>query len=234
MAVLIATPGGAGAATTIGQLAPPNPPAFCTLGPFDVVQPTVTSGNSYVVPSNGVLTSWSHNAAAGAGQTLTMKVFRKVADPNTYQVIGHDGPRPLDASALNTFPASIPVKPGDLLGVNDANASDANNACLFITGAGDLHRELEGDLADGASDDFDVSGPTDTRINATASVEPDCDRDGLGDETQDTNLSACAPSAAAPTGQRAAAKKKCKKKFRGKANAKKRKKCIKKAKRLPV
>lgn len=85
MAVLIATAGGAGAATTIGQLAPPNPPAFCTLGPFDVVQPTVISGNSYVVPSDGVLTSWSHNAAAGAGQTLTMKVFRKVADPNTYQ-----------------------------------------------------------------------------------------------------------------------------------------------------
>ena len=37
-----------------------------------------------------------------------------------------------------------------------------------------------------------------------------------------------------PTGQRAAALKKCKKKFPGKANAKKRKKCIKKAKRLPV
>jgi hypothetical protein len=38
----------------------------------------------------------------------------------------------------------------------------------------------------------------------------------------------------APTGQRAAARKKCKKKFPGKANAKKRKKCIKKAKKLPV
>jgi hypothetical protein len=37
-----------------------------------------------------------------------------------------------------------------------------------------------------------------------------------------------------PTGQRAAAKKKCKKKFPGKANAKKRRKCIKKAKKLPV
>lgn len=36
------------------------------------------------------------------------------------------------------------------------------------------------------------------------------------------------------TGQRAAAIKKCKKKFAGKAKAKKRKKCIKKAKKLPV
>ena len=41
-------------------------------------------------------------------------------------------------------------------------------------------------------------------------------------------------NAAPPTGQRAAAIKKCKKKFKGKAKAKKRKKCIKKAKKLPV
>jgi CSLREA domain-containing protein len=37
-----------------------------------------------------------------------------------------------------------------------------------------------------------------------------------------------------PTGERAAAIKRCKKKFKGKAKAKKRKKCIKRAKRLPV
>jgi Kelch motif len=42
------------------------------------------------------------------------------------------------------------------------------------------------------------------------------------------------PDAAGPTGQRAAAHRNCKKKFPGKAKAKKRKKCIKKAKKLPV
>jgi hypothetical protein len=42
------------------------------------------------------------------------------------------------------------------------------------------------------------------------------------------------PAATAPTGQRAAALKKCKKKFPGKAKAKKRKKCKKKANLLPV
>ena len=42
------------------------------------------------------------------------------------------------------------------------------------------------------------------------------------------------PNTTAPTGQRAAALKKCKKKFPGKAKAKKRKKCIKKARKLPV
>jgi hypothetical protein len=42
------------------------------------------------------------------------------------------------------------------------------------------------------------------------------------------------PPAAGPTGQRAAAKKACKRKFKGKAKAKKRKKCIKRANQLPV
>jgi hypothetical protein len=41
----------------------------------------VTSGNTYVVPGAGTITSWSHNAVAGPDQTLTMKIFRKVADP---------------------------------------------------------------------------------------------------------------------------------------------------------
>jgi CSLREA domain-containing protein len=41
-------------------------------------------------------------------------------------------------------------------------------------------------------------------------------------------------TAPGPTGQRAAAIKRCKKKFKGKAKAKKRKKCLKRAKRLPV
>ena len=56
-------------------------------------------------------------------------------------------------------------------------------------------------------------------------LEPDCNHNGLGDETQDPN-----PSCA--TGQRAAALKKCKKKFRH--NNAKRRKCRKKAKKLPV
>src|SRR5262245_5073625 len=42
------------------------------------------------------------------------------------------------------------------------------------------------------------------------------------------------PAQPGPTGQQTGAIKKCKKKFKGKAKAKKRKKCIKKAKKLPV
>ena len=141
------------------------------MSPFDMVQPSVTSGNTYVVPATGTVTSWSTNAAAGAGQMLTMKIFRKVAEPTTYMVVGHDGPRPLEPSSVNTFPASISVEPGDLLGVNDANASFAvPNACTFDA-PGDLVRERAGDLPDGASGEFGIV-ESDLRANVTAVVVP--------------------------------------------------------------
>jgi len=99
-----------GASTTIGQLAPgTSPPASCGGGPFDSFNQTVTSGSSYVVPSTGVkVTSWSTNAAAaGVGQQmLEMKIFRKVAEPLTYKVVGHDGPHPITPGVLNSFPTS--------------------------------------------------------------------------------------------------------------------------------
>jgi hypothetical protein len=163
----------AAASVTLGQLAPGGlggpPAASCKFGPVDFPQLTVASGNSYVVPGVGTITSWSHNAGAGPGQMLTMKVFRKVADPAVYTVIGHDGPRPLAGSLLNTFPASIPVKPGDLLGLNDANATAATpNACDFPAAGTRLVRN--GDLADGqAAGFYEESG---YRGNVTAVFVP--------------------------------------------------------------
>jgi Ca2+-binding RTX toxin-like protein len=182
----------ASASVTLGQLSPDPSTSFC-FGPMDEAQPTVTSGNTYVVPGTGTITSWSHNARAGDGQTFTMKVFRKIAEPGTYMVVGHDGPRPLAAGALNTFPVSIPVKPGDVLGLN--NGSPVATHCGFpVMGESYLFRN--GNLADGESGDF--SSFPGFRLNISAVFEPDCDNDGLGDETQDTDLSGCAPGTIPP------------------------------------
>lgn len=51
----------------VGQTAPgASPPAECEEGSaFDEIQRQVAGGASYVVPTAGVLTSWSTNAAAG-------------------------------------------------------------------------------------------------------------------------------------------------------------------------
>jgi hypothetical protein len=217
----------ASASVTIGQLAPSTPSSE-TSADTDRAQPSVTAGNSYVVPAMGgittwALTSWSHNAAADMGQELTMKVFRKVADPLKYAVVGHDGPRPLTPSIVNTFQTNLPVKAGDVLGNNSKSPVD-NGA--YFTVPGDSPIFLNPGLADGQTGSFAVEA-AEVRLNISAVLEPDCDQDGLGDETQDTNISACAaPASTAPV-----AKKKCKKnkkKHKHSAGSAKKKKCKKK------
>jgi hypothetical protein len=153
----LAAASSAAAETTIGQLAPGTPSADCNISPSDALQPTVTSGNSYVVPAGGVaITSWSTNAAAGSGQMLEMKVFRKVGGGTTYQVVGHDGPRLLTGGTINTFPVNVPVQAGDVLGFNDVDAATVNSACIFaVPGESNIRRD--GNLGDGQSGDFSQS-----------------------------------------------------------------------------
>jgi hypothetical protein len=121
-------------ALTIGQLAPTNPPATCHHNSeYDEVQVKVASGPGYVVPApGGVITSWSTNAAEGAGQSLGLKIFRPSA-LGTYTIVGQDGPQPLVPSVLNTFTASIPVQAGDVIGVHTPPTLAIPEACFFRT-----------------------------------------------------------------------------------------------------
>lgn len=164
---LVASAPLAAGSVTIGQLAPGSPPLGYAdpSGTLDTAQLSVTSGNSYVAPGNGTITSWSHNAAAGAGQTLTFKVYRQLTG-STYMVIGHDGPRAVVGGVLNTFPSSITVKSGDIIGLYFDVAPPAKASIFVVPGGSYLSRT--GNLADGASGDFVAS--TDKRVNATASL----------------------------------------------------------------
>ena len=169
---LAASASPAGAAVTIGQLAPEAISSVCR-GTVDRVQVNVTSGNTYVVPGTGTITSWSHNARAGAGQVLTMKVFRPLGPfigAGPVMVVGHDGPRGLAAGVTNTFPASIPVQLGDVLGLH--TSGPANTACLFSAGPGDSHRFKTGNLADGEVAPGPAEIATGSRLNVSAVFEP--------------------------------------------------------------
>jgi hypothetical protein len=98
-----------------------------------------------------------------------MKVFRKVGDPTRYQVVGHDGPHLLQSGMVNSFPVTIRVNPGDVLGLNTVDASAFNNSCAFAVPGEILYYRSPG-LPDGVSDDF--TGDVDLRLNITADVEP--------------------------------------------------------------
>ena len=149
---------------TIGQLVPA--PEGCAPN-NDWAQLSVGSGTPYVVPGDGTITSWSHSAGAGAGQTMTMKIWRQVVAGTTYTAVGHDGPRALAPSAINTFSANIPVKPGDLLGFHSGAVPPA--ACLSALTPGDTLLGRFGDAADGEPADFT---PFSRHLNITAVFEP--------------------------------------------------------------
>ena len=176
--MLAASASPAGAAVTIGQVAPGSDFGFAN-SQVDYLQPAVTSGQSYAVPATGGVTSWrvtswSHKALGDPGQMVTMKIFRKVAEPATYMVVSHDGPRSLTDGTLNTFAASIPVRAGDVLGLNTANASPTLKVAYgFPSPNREVFLErLDSDLRDGQSGAFDVLDSEFTRINVSAVVEP--------------------------------------------------------------
>jgi hypothetical protein len=141
---------GAQAQITLGQLAPEGATAGCS-SQLDLTQFLSASKPEYVVPDNGVLTSWSTRASA-AGQTLTFKVFRPLST-GEFMVVAHDGPRQLQPG-INTFPIHIPVQPRDLIGLNPAGSTVLNPSVCEFAGSSefdDIERFQLGDGADGAA-----------------------------------------------------------------------------------
>jgi hypothetical protein len=149
---------------TVGQIAP-GTLTSCSVN-FEWVQAS-TPDSSYAMPASGVITSWSHKSQGGAGQMATLKIYRKVGDPASYQVVGHDGPHPVDPNTVVTFTSSVPVKAGDVLGITGAGGA-ASIGCLQFMGTGE-RGTLMGNLADGGIGDFSLGTG---RLNVSAVLNP--------------------------------------------------------------
>jgi hypothetical protein len=168
LAIGLASAASASATVTIGQLGVPAA-GECGGADIDFVQPTVSAGNSYVVPpgSGQKIVSWSVNAPSGANQALTMKVYHQVSGM-TYKVVGHDGPHALTPSAKNTFPTSLAVQPGDVLGMH--KPSGVSSGCDFPAPGenGELISSFT-DFADGATGTFSTASAN-FRLSISAEV----------------------------------------------------------------
>jgi hypothetical protein len=234
----LAAPAGASAATTLGETFAPTSDLSCGGPNNEVVQTHRASGTSYAAPSAGVLTSWSFEASTTDPTTLTLRVYRPTGTPQTFTVVSEAGdPQAiLQSSGLHTFLAQIPMQAGDLIGIRTTDgpcATDTSNS-------GDVYDNHFGTpgaipvgtpalFSEGAGNIYDIS----------AKLEPDCDNDGLGDETQDSNVTAACPTPSSPGttgsggsgGQATKAKCKKKKKHKRSAESAKKKKCKKKKKK---
>jgi hypothetical protein len=155
----------ADASVTLGSL-PASP--FGMQSGTDYAQLAVSSGPGYVVPGNGTITSWRTNAISASNQKLTMKIFRKVADPAFYMVVAHDGPRDLASGLVNPFTTSIPVQAGDIPGVYSPSANPANT--YNSTGSGDSLLFRSPGLNDGEQASFGQFNAL--KINLQAVFEP--------------------------------------------------------------
>jgi hypothetical protein len=136
-------------------------------------------GLPVAAPTAGVLTSWKVNAPAFAKEEVEyLKVVRPTGVENQFRVEAESvggviGP------GLNVFPARIPVQAGDHLG-----AFGVPGVYGCATGdANDVGGTAENDVPIGTRRDF-VPTPT-FQVALSATIEPDADNDGFGDETQD-------------------------------------------------
>jgi hypothetical protein len=155
----------ASAAVSVGQLAPG---ALFGCNPNrEQLQPTVTSGTSYVMPASGTITTWSNRTDSAHSGLLSLRIYRKVGDPATYQLVGSDGPRQMESNTLNTiFGLSIPVKLGDVLGLRN---TDVHTACSFPA-PGESYLVQTGNLAVGESGTFNPA--SNARLNVSAVLVP--------------------------------------------------------------
>jgi hypothetical protein len=176
----------AGAAVTIGQTAPSLASLSSCGSPTAFVQDAVALGSpTYTVPAGGgVITSWTTQAVNTPDKAAELKIFARTGTPGHYLVQAQEGPHVLTGGVLNTFPARIPVKADEILGLY---YSTIGTGCEFDGVPGDLTRYIFAAIPDPPLGSTYMTNFADNgfRVNVSAVLEPDGDADAFGDETQD-------------------------------------------------
>jgi hypothetical protein len=144
---------------------------LCTAAPPPGVVAWQSAGPS--VPSEGVITEFR---TANAGAAGTQFAFRVIRGGKSIATV----PATLDSAGAATADARVPVQGGDQLGVNTVSGT---LGCIFPGVAGEAVQGAA-NVADGVSL-VPLGTIPGARVNALGVLEPDADRDGYGDETQD-------------------------------------------------
>ncbi len=192
MAMLLAVPASASAAQTFG-LGSFVPTGKCISPPRIYFGQNSMAPDPYVVPSNGVITSWTFRTGAGALPLVKLKVGTNI----TNRIVRTDAESQSVALLANTAtanPTRIPVVTGQRIGVY---VSADNTVPCFSTGFGIndsiITNEEPYDQTPGMTATYLPVGSW--AFPVTAQLEADADGDGYGDETQDP-----CPAAGGPNG----------------------------------
>jgi RTX calcium-binding nonapeptide repeat (4 copies) len=154
---------------------------------FYLIQSATDGPPSYAVPPGpyGVITSWRFQGYGGLGGPGTGRLFvwRPTAAPNQFIYVDSTRPEILVAGIVTTFAARLPVQVGDVLGMV------ASQPCLLGGPGGPVGDQVRffGSTTEPTKGSMQTTTNVEPgdRILIVANVEPDFDRDGFGDETQD-------------------------------------------------
>jgi hypothetical protein len=190
---LVASPS-ASAATEVGDNCVANELAETTvLGLFEVNNPfSPFPGAS---PSAGVITKWTTTSAIPAPFALphVMKVVRPLG-PTAVQILS-ESPAGGVLPGANSFDVRIPIQAGDHIGLVPAN--EFGLLVCEAPGQPGIVGLFEGAGTPGTTVAA-AQGSAPIRVPVSATVEPDADNDGFGDETQDKCPQSAALQVACP------------------------------------
>lgn len=176
-------PAGASAATTVGSSLPEftGDTLECLDAGGCTLVPTTIAGTPVVVPFDGVIVGWAGRVPAGA-PSVDLRVLRPSA-AGTFTGAGSLNSLTPSADSRIARSTRMPVKAGDLIGVDLANGEEIGivDHSSFDSGSHTFAPRL------GATE---TRAPTSTDTDDyealfKAVLEPDVDGDGWGDETQD-------------------------------------------------
>jgi PASTA domain len=88
-------------------------------------------GATVSAPANGTVTSWSVSGAIGG--PLRLRLVRPVG--GLFTGAGTSSAGTITGTGKLTFPTTLPIKKGDLIGVDPANDSDAIGGALGLPGS---------------------------------------------------------------------------------------------------
>ncbi len=178
---------------TIGPKALPERTGVAQAGGATIFMTKVLSGVELTSPIDGVIVRWRVRRGEGAGvlaaDKISLRVLKSTATLNKYTAVGTSGAHEVPNSTeepdgkLWVFPTQLPIKAGETIGLGTTAGEFPYGSKI---GASFLERINP--LADGKSATFAEGFLTDKFVDLNADIEPDCDQDGLGDETQDPSI----------------------------------------------
>jgi hypothetical protein len=176
--------------------------APCTYVSF--IHPAVGTGDPYSggAPNDGVITKF-RISANGAGSSVTFRladITRENEDSAQSRIVA-TGPTVTIAGTgeIEEFPARVPVTKGNHLAIDTSTAQ-----AVYASSGSDFTYVYAPPLVNGAA--LRASDAVTEELLVAAVYEPDADKDGFGDETQDQCLgngsdatAPCTPPVGKPT-----------------------------------